>query len=79
MRDGVRRVQSITEIVGMEGEIITMRDIFNFKYVGDTSEGLLNGEFVSNRLRPYLTTRAALFGLERRLLDAVGVGHGDAE
>jgi pilus assembly protein CpaF len=79
MRDGVRRVQSITEIVGMEGEIITMRDIFNFKYLGDTSEGLLNGEFVSNRLRPYLTARAALFGLERRLLDAVGVGHGDAE
>ena len=79
MRDGIRRVLSITEIVGMEGEIITMRDIFNFEYAGDTSEGLLDGEFVSNRLRPYLTTRAALFELERRLLDAVGVGHGDAE
>src|SRR6266849_3755114 len=78
MRDGVRRVQSITEVVGMEGDIITMRDIFNFEYEGDTSEGMLHGAFVSNKLRPYLTRRAALFGLERPLLDAVGVGHSDA-
>ena len=78
MRDGIRRVQSITEVVGMEGDIITMRDIFNYEYAGDTNEGMLRGEFVSNRLRPYLTHRAALYGLERRLLDAVGVGHGEA-
>jgi pilus assembly protein CpaF len=78
MRDGIRRVQSITEVVGMEGDIITMRDIFNFEYEGDTNDGLLRGEFVSNRLRPYLSKRAGLFGLERRLLDSVGVGHGDA-
>jgi len=76
MRDGVRRVQSITEIAGMEGDVIAMRDIFTFEYQGDTSEGLLQGRFVSNKLRPYLTRRAALFGLERRLLDAVGTGEG---
>src|SRR5439155_13063141 len=70
MRDGIRRVQSISEVVGMEGDIITMRDIFNFEYAGDTDQGMLYGEFVSNRLRPYLAHRAALFGLERRLLDA---------
>jgi pilus assembly protein CpaF len=74
MRDGVRRVQSITEIVGMEGDVVSMREIFTFEYEGDTNEGLLQGRFVSNRLRPYLTRRAALFGLERQLLEAVGVG-----
>jgi len=74
MRDGVRRVQSISEIAGMEGDVITMRDIFNFEYDGDTSEGRLQGRFVSKRLRPELTRRAALFGLERRMLDAVGIG-----
>ena len=79
MRDGIRRVMSITEIVGMEGEIITMRDIFNFVYEGDTSEGLLHGEFVSNHIRPYLTRRAALHGLEKPFLDAVGAGLGDAQ
>jgi pilus assembly protein CpaF len=74
MRDGVRRVQSITEIVGLEGDVVAMRDIFNFEYQGDTNDGLLQGRFVSNRLRPYLARRAALYGLERKLLDAVGVG-----
>jgi len=74
MRDGIRRVQSITEIAGMEGDIIAMRDLFHFEYEGDTAEGLLQGKFVSTRLRPYLARRAALYGLERRLLDSVGVG-----
>ena len=74
MRDGVRRVQTITEIVGLEGDVVAMRDIFNFEYQGDTNDGLLQGRFVSNRLRPYLARRAALYGLERKLLDAVGVG-----
>jgi pilus assembly protein CpaF len=77
MRDGVRRVQSISEIVGMEGEIVTMHDIFAFEYHGDTTENLLQGKFVSNRFRPHLISRAAHFGLERRMLDAVGIGHGD--
>jgi len=74
MRDGVRRVQTITEIVGLEGDVVAMRDIFNCEYQGDTNDGLLQGRFVSNRLRPYLARRAALYGLERKLLDAVGVG-----
>jgi pilus assembly protein CpaF len=78
MRDGMRRVQSISEIAGMEGEIISMRDIFNYEYDGDTNEGLLQGRFVSARLRPNLARRAALFGLERRMLDAIGVGEGAA-
>jgi pilus assembly protein CpaF len=78
MRDGVRRVQSISEIVGMEGDIITMRDIFHFEYSGETNDGLLHGSFVSNRFRPHLAERAALYGLERRMLDAVGIGQGEA-
>jgi pilus assembly protein CpaF len=78
MRDGVRRVLSVSEIVGMEGDVISMRDIFSFEYAGDTNSGLLQGKFVSSRLQPYLTRRAALFGLDRRLLEAVGVGEDDA-
>jgi pilus assembly protein CpaF len=74
MRDGVRRVQSISEIAGMEGDVIAMHELFTFEYEGENAEGLLRGQFVSNRLRPHLTQRAALFGLERRLLEAVGVG-----
>jgi pilus assembly protein CpaF len=78
MRDGVRRVQSVSEIVGMEGDVVSMREIFSFEYAGDTNLGLLQGKFVSSRLQPHLTRRAALFGLDRRLLEAVGVGQEDA-
>jgi pilus assembly protein CpaF len=78
MRDGIRRVQSISEIVGMEGDVVTMQDIFTFEYEGEGGEGLLHGAFVSNRFRPHLIKRAALYGLERRMLDAVGIGQGDA-
>ena len=77
MRDGVRRLQSVTEVVGMEGDVISMREIFTFEYAGDTNLGLLQGKFVSSRLQPFLTRRASLFGLERRLLEAVGVGQDD--
>jgi pilus assembly protein CpaF len=77
MRDGVRRVQTVSEIVGMEGDVISMRDIFTFEYAGDTNQGLLQGKFVSSKLQPYLTRRASLFGLDRRLLEAVGFGQDD--
>jgi pilus assembly protein CpaF len=74
MRDGVRRVQNITEITGMEGEIITARDIFTFTYTGESRNGMLEGKFESSGVRPYLTDKAAEFGLEKPLLKAIGVG-----
>jgi len=74
MRDGVRRVQHVAEIAGMEGEIITMRDLFGFQYRGERRDGAINGEFQSTRLRPDFTSRAARIGLDGDLLDAVGLG-----
>ena len=74
MRDGVRRVQHVAEIAGMEGEIITMRDLFGFQYRGERRDGAINGEFQSTRLRPDFTSRAARIGLDGELLDAVGLG-----
>ncbi len=74
MRDGIRRVQSIAEIAGMEGEIITTRELFGFQYRGERLGGGIQGGFESNRMRPDFTVRAARFGLERDLLDALGIG-----
>jgi pilus assembly protein CpaF len=74
MRDGIRRVQSIAEIAGMEGEIITSRELFGFQYRGERLGGGIQGGFESNRMRPDFTVRAARFGLERDLLDALGIG-----
>jgi len=72
MRDGIRRVVSITEIVGMEGDVITTQDLFTYQYEGQLNDGSLKGSFVSSGLRPHFMTRAEYFGLDRALLDAVG-------
>lgn len=71
MRDGQRRVTHITEIVGMEGDIITTQDLYTFEFEGEGPDGTLQGSFKSSGLRPFFTTKAAYFGLEQRLLEAM--------
>ncbi len=71
MRDGQRRVTHITEIVGMEGDIITTQDLYTFEFEGEDNEGNLQGSFKSSGLRPFFATKAAYFGLEQRLLEAM--------
>jgi pilus assembly protein CpaF len=72
MRDGSRRIISITEVVGMEGEIITTQDLFTFQYDSENADGKLNGRFVSSGLRPHFTPKAEYFGLDKALLEAMG-------
>ena len=73
MRDGIRRVQNITEIAGMEGEIITARELFAYRHRGERSDGTIDGVFEWSRLRPDFFSRAAHFGLGDELLDAMGI------
>jgi pilus assembly protein CpaF len=76
MRDGVRRVQYIAEIAGMEGDIITLRDLFVFHHRGERRDGRIEGEFQSTRMRPDFVARAAHYNLDKDLLDAVGISGG---
>ena len=76
MSDGVRRVQSVVEIVGMEGDIITTRELFTFRYQRQRQDGHVEGTFESTRMQPDFVSRAARFGLDRDLLDALGIGGG---
>ena len=71
MRDGIRRITHVTEIVGMEGEVITTQDLFTFEFEGENPDGTLYGKFRSTGLKPHFTTRAQYFGLERALIDAM--------
>jgi pilus assembly protein CpaF len=71
MRDGVRRVTSIAEVVGMEGDVITTQELFNFKFEGQDTEGKITGLFKSTGLRPHFTSKAAYFGLDKVLLEAI--------
>ena len=52
LADGQRKVMSISEITGLEGDIITMQDIFCFRKNGKTDDGKVLGEFVATGIRP---------------------------
>ncbi len=72
MRDGKRRITYITEVVGMEGEVVTTQDLFTFKFEGEDAEGNLFGSFKSSGLRPAFIDRAKYFGLDKALMEAMG-------
>ncbi len=74
MRDGIRRILSVAEIAGMEGEVITTRELFGFQHRSERLAGGIQGSFQSMRMRPDFIGRVARFGLERDLLDALGIG-----
>src|SRR6266571_3009359 len=71
MRDGGRRVSHITEVVGMEGEIITTQDLFTFQFQGEGPDGKLKGAFLPSGIRPAFLPRAEMFGLDKALLEVI--------
>lgn len=74
MRDGVRRITHLTEIVGMEGDVIITQDLFVFEFKGEDDSGKLMGEFRSTGIRPNFTQQAAYFGLDQALIEAMTSG-----
>ena len=52
LADGKRRVMSISEITGMEGDIITLQDIFVFQKTGKSEDDEILGEFIPTGIRP---------------------------
>lgn len=71
MRDGVRRVTHITEVMGMEGEVVVTQDLFTYEFHGEASDGKLSGAFKSSGLRPHFLPRAAYYGLDKVLMEAM--------
>ncbi len=71
MRDGVRRITYITEIVGMEEDVVTTQDLFRYEFEGEGDDGRLKGDFKSSGIRPFFIEKANYFGLERALLAAM--------
>jgi pilus assembly protein CpaF len=64
MADGSRRIVSITELTGMEGEIITMQEIFRYHRRGIATDGTVIGGFESTGVRPTFMERLRLAGAE---------------
>lgn len=64
LEDGSRKVISITEITGMEGEVVAMQDIFTFERVGVDSEGRVLGRHRATGIRPRFADRLRRYGYE---------------
>jgi pilus assembly protein CpaF len=64
MSDGSRKVTSISEITGMEGEIITMQEIFRFDKLGIGQDGRVLGRFVATGVRPKVCERLLQSGVQ---------------
>ena len=70
LRDGSRRTTNITEVIGMEGDVIVTQELFKFEYTGEDDDGKIVGEYRSMGLRPYTLDKAKAFGFEQPCLEA---------
>jgi pilus assembly protein CpaF len=72
LRDGSRRITHITEVVGMEGDVIITQDLFVHDILGEDANGRVLGRHRSTGIaRPHFWDRARYFGEERRLAEAL--------
>jgi pilus assembly protein CpaF len=58
MKDGTRKIVNISEVLGMEGDIITLQDIFCYKSEGLDNNGMLKGSFFPTGIRPSFCQKA---------------------
>ena len=72
MRDGVRRITQITEIIGMEGEVVTTQDLFTYDSRARPPTASSPAPSSARSLRPHFLPRADYFGLDKVLMEAMG-------
>jgi pilus assembly protein CpaF len=66
LTDGTRKVVRIAEVPRMEGEVVTLSDLFRFDQTGVNSEGRILGEMRATGLRPIFTPRLEVVGYKLR-------------
>jgi pilus assembly protein CpaF len=72
LRDGSRRITHITEVIGLEGDVIITQDLFLYEIIGEDEHGKVKGRHVSTGIsRPAFWDRARYFNREQELLDAL--------
>ena len=64
-RDGVRRITQITDVVGLEGDVLIMNDIFQFKVTGESATGKVMGAYTCSRTQPSFQQRLVYYGMDR--------------
>jgi pilus assembly protein CpaF len=69
-RDGGRRITQITEVCGMEGEVVVLNDLFRLEQIGEIKEGVQAGRYQVSRARPSFWSRLVGFGLDAAWTEA---------
>src|SRR6478672_5341988 len=63
LADGRRKVVSLSELTGMEGEVITMQEIFRFRQTGVSKDGVVQGRFEATGIRPRFLDQVMAHGI----------------
>ncbi len=71
LRDSSRKITHLTEVVGMEGDIITLQDLCVYEIEGEDSNGKIIGRHKFSGLRPTFWEKAKYYGLESKLAEAL--------
>ncbi|OJX77719.1 CpaF family protein [Magnetospirillum sp. 64-120] len=71
LRDGTRRITHITEVIGMEGDVITLQDLFVFDIEGEDAQGRVVGSHRPTGIRPAFWDKARYYGRDRELAEAL--------
>jgi pilus assembly protein CpaF len=64
LQDGTRKVTQITEVIGLEGDVVTLMDIFKFTQTGISTEGKVQGDLRPTGVRPMFTPRLEVAGFK---------------
>jgi len=84
MRDGTRKITHVTEVLGLEGEVVTLQDLYVYDVTGEDANGRVAGRHRTTGIaRPYFYEKARYFGEDTRLTETLAAGevhdeHGQA-
>ncbi len=75
LRDGTRKITHVTEVIGLEGDVVTLQDLFIYEIDGEDANGRLVGRHRGTGIaRPNFWEKARYFGEEKRLAEALAAG-----
>jgi pilus assembly protein CpaF len=75
MRDGSRKITQITEVIGLEGDVVTLQDLFVYEHLGEDASGRISGRHRTTGIaRPHFWDKARYFNEEKRLSEILSSG-----
>lgn len=74
LRDGSRRITHVSEILGMEGDVVILQELMSYEILGEDANGRVVGRHRFNNIRPGFWDKARYFGFERELAEIMEQG-----